>query len=276
MSFKSFMKGATSFGKNALNIGSGGMMGQMFGWNNAPDFGKIAQQQAAGNQALLQEQTRANRPNQVGPWGSTTWGQDAGGNWTQTQSFDPYVQSRLDSIKQGFAQPMDWNTPGIDPNTVREDVTKASFDRFKSLMDPVWNQREDSTRARMAAEGWDPNAVGVTSEWSRLGDQRGEDYSRAAWDAIGAGGAEADRALRQRSSILAERAAQRTQPLTELQGLMGTRVQNPDFAHAGYAPGPDLMGAAGMQYSADRNTQQDQAQSTQQIMRLLGMFAGGM
>lgn len=62
----------------------------------APDYAGIAQQQAQMQRQNMDAQTRANRPNQIGPWGSTTWSQDAAGNWTQSTQLAQPMQRALD------------------------------------------------------------------------------------------------------------------------------------------------------------------------------------
>ena len=76
----------------------------------APDYTGAAQATAAGNQQNLQYQTQANRPDQVTPWGTSTWTQgtnaDGTGNnqWTQNLTLTPAEQQALNSqqsIQQG-------------------------------------------------------------------------------------------------------------------------------------------------------------------------------
>lgn len=63
----------------------------------APDYAGIAQQQAQMQRQNMDAQTQANRPNQVGPWGSVTWSQDGSGNWTQNTQLAPELQQALGS-----------------------------------------------------------------------------------------------------------------------------------------------------------------------------------
>jgi hypothetical protein len=80
---------------------------------DAPDTVGAARE--TGEQAirLNEAQTRANRPNQSNPWGSTNWETNQVWNpvtgnyetqWTQTESLDPRLQSALDAqlnVQQG-------------------------------------------------------------------------------------------------------------------------------------------------------------------------------
>lgn len=65
-----------------------------------PDYSALAVQQAAIDKAAAAEQTKANRPNQVTPWGQTTWAQDELGNWTQTTALNPQDQALLQQQRQ--------------------------------------------------------------------------------------------------------------------------------------------------------------------------------
>jgi hypothetical protein len=55
---------------------------------DAPDYMGLAEQEAKNQQALLNQQTRANRVNQYGPLGSVTWSQAGGGQSFDQQGYD--------------------------------------------------------------------------------------------------------------------------------------------------------------------------------------------
>jgi hypothetical protein len=102
----------------------------------APDYVGAAQQQAASSREVTNQQTWANRPEQVTPWGSQTWQTEAVTDpasgqlvtkWTQNTNVDPRLQSALDSelavqqtrnnlaqnlsgrLEQEFGQAVDFN-----------------------------------------------------------------------------------------------------------------------------------------------------------------------
>lgn len=65
----------------------------------APDSAStstLAATQASENERINNANLRANRPNVNSPFGSSTWSQDANGNWTQNVSLSPREQARLD------------------------------------------------------------------------------------------------------------------------------------------------------------------------------------
>tara|TARA_R110000772_G_scaffold33324_10_gene81224 strand:+ start:3250 stop:4647 length:1398 start_codon:yes stop_codon:yes gene_type:complete len=72
----------------------------------APDYAGAAQATAEGSEKVTNQQTWANRPDQVNPWGEVSWGTEkvrdpaTGQNvtkWTQNQTLDPNAQAALDS-----------------------------------------------------------------------------------------------------------------------------------------------------------------------------------
>lgn len=63
----------------------------------APDYTALAEKTGQSNLAAIEAQTKANRVNQVNPWGSVNWSQDANGNWTQTETLNPQTQAALDA-----------------------------------------------------------------------------------------------------------------------------------------------------------------------------------
>lgn len=63
----------------------------------APDYAALTKLSAAEQAALIDKQTAANRPDQITPWGSSTWAKDANGKWTETQTLNPAEQAQLDS-----------------------------------------------------------------------------------------------------------------------------------------------------------------------------------
>lgn len=101
----------------------------------APDYTQAAEQTAASSAAVTNQQTWANRANQVTPWGTQTWSSSptidpATGQrvaqWTQTTTLSPAQQQALDSqqaidqqrsdiaqnlmgrVQQEYSTPMDW------------------------------------------------------------------------------------------------------------------------------------------------------------------------
>ena len=62
----------------------------------APDYRGAAEEQSAASERIAQQQTRANRPTLTTPWGSSTWQETPGGQWTQDIKLGGQQQQALD------------------------------------------------------------------------------------------------------------------------------------------------------------------------------------
>lgn len=78
----------------------------------APDYTAAAQATAQSNLQAAQQQTAANRPTQITPWGTSAWSKGPDDAWTQNISLSPQEQQALNdqmgiqSGKSGLAQGM--------------------------------------------------------------------------------------------------------------------------------------------------------------------------
>ena len=91
-----------------------------------PDYRGAAQETAAGNKALIEAQTKANRPNQQTPWGSNTWEQSPGGDWTQTINLSEQQQRALDD-QMGLQAGRSEIASGLLGNAQQEMQTPGDF-----------------------------------------------------------------------------------------------------------------------------------------------------
>lgn len=75
----------------------------------APDYYALADRQAESSEDVTRQQTYANRPTQITPWGETTWDTEAKIDpatgewvtaWTQRQTLDPDEQAALDAQQE--------------------------------------------------------------------------------------------------------------------------------------------------------------------------------
>lgn len=62
----------------------------------APNYEAIAAQDAAAQKETAKLITQQNRPTQNNPFGKMEWSQDAAGNWTQKETWDPRVMAGYD------------------------------------------------------------------------------------------------------------------------------------------------------------------------------------
>jgi hypothetical protein len=76
---------------------------------DAPDYMGLAQQEAKNQQALLEQQTRANRVNQYGPLGSVTWKQEGGG--FDQAGYDRAMSQYQQQLSQYNNVPNTWKAP---------------------------------------------------------------------------------------------------------------------------------------------------------------------
>jgi len=104
----------------------------------APDYTGAAQATAEGNAANLAAQTAANRPNQVTPWGTSTWtstpGADGNATWTQNLTLTAAEQKALDS-QQSIQQNQSSLAAGLQgqvANTMKDGFTAPDMAEYTS------------------------------------------------------------------------------------------------------------------------------------------------
>lgn len=258
-----------------------------------PDYKGLAQQQGDQQNALLDKQTRANRPNQSTPYASSQWEIGPDGQSSQTVGFTGALKGLNESLQQQSAdamgQPLDFSSlPGLtDGAAARDQSITAAYDQSKSRLDPQWQQRENQTRARLAGQGLQEGSAAYDKALASLGQERNDAYSSAMNGAIGqgtsAGSALFNQSLASRQQGLSEALRKRGQAFSEMQGMQGM-LQMPGFSQAGQGQAPNLLGAGGMQDASDfRNYQSHNQQVSDfysSLMQLLGtggsIAAGGM
>lgn len=108
----------------------------------------LANAQTTENQRINEANLRANRPTVNSPFGTSTWSQDANGNWTQNVSLSPDEQARLDQRNRlgrgageaaeralaGFSSPFSFG--GNAPQGARAsqpDISNSPFGRQREL-----------------------------------------------------------------------------------------------------------------------------------------------
>lgn len=202
-----------STGRGLANLATGGMyemnrqagvLGGAGGKNQPPDL--------AG---AVNEQTRANRPTQNGPFGSTSWTQDENGNWTQNTSLTPGLQDAAQSITGGLANQ-------LDPSASRDAAIQAAYSQATSRLDPQWQQREAQSRTSLLNQGLSESDAAYKAQTDQLGQQRNDAYAQAMYNAqTGAGNAAFGQSL-----------AANMQPYQQLQSLQNLSRPN-SFMGAG-------------------------------------------
>lgn len=227
------------------------------GGPQAPDFMGLAQQQAALGQQAINQQTAANRPDQNGPFGSTSWQQGQDGQWTQNVQ----LAGGLGDAAQNLMQQAGSQGTPMTGDQARDQAINAAWKQSTSRLDPMWAQREEGANTRLLNEGFTRGDAGFTNAQENLGRERTDAYQAALLDAIGQG-------TQAGAATFAQNQAAARLPyelMTQLQGLSQANQFNP----AGASQPPDLLGAAGQQYGASVD------QYNAQQAGLQGLLTGG-
>jgi hypothetical protein len=232
----------------------------------APDYSAAAQQTAQGNLEAARAATAANRVNQVTPYGSLNYavtGADPYGNptWTATQSLAPAQQQLLDYQNRtslGLGNLTDkglsyvsnmldnpFNTSALPSTGFNPSQTYQ--DAYMQRLAPQIAQSQEALDVKLANAG-----IPIGSEAYRRAQmneaQRVNDLRLGATtQGFGVG-------QQARQTALQEQAFLRNEPLNTLNAVRtGSQVTGPQFVNSSQqatTAGPDLLGAAGMQYNA--------------------------
>lgn len=198
----------------------------------APDYRGAAEETAGSDWRMLQEQTRANRPTQVTPWGTMSWEQgegsvqrnpvtgemeQIGGDWTQNISLDPRQQQALDDqlgltaqrsdlasgmmgrVQDEFGDTMDWSQfqdlagPLDSSERYRQDAGDALYGRATSRLDPRFDQKREATESALRNQGLRPGDEAYDTAMANLGREETDAYQQAGFGADIGAGAEASR-----------------------------------------------------------------------------------
>lgn len=205
---------------------------------SVPDFTSAADQQ-----------TRSNRPTQNSPFGSTSWEQDANGNWTQNTTLTPGLQDAAQSIIGGLGNQ-------LDPTATRDQAINAAYGQATSRLDPQWQQREQATAAQLANQGLTPGSMAYNAQMQNQNMARNDAYSQALYNAqTGAGNAAFGQAMQANQ-----------QPYQQLGALQGLTQQN------GFNQSANLLGALGQQYAGQlQNYGMDQASKNSKMSGAAGL-----
>jgi hypothetical protein len=229
----------------------------------APDFTKIAREQADISRQNVADQTLANRANQTNAFGaSSQWTQGPDGQWTQSSGFGGDLGRALQGLTGQVAN------QGALPTgqEARDQAIDSAYSQAMSRLRPEWDQREQATRSRLAAMGLDPGSEAATNEMANLGRARTDAETSAMNSAIGQGTAAGQ-------AIFNQGVTSQQLPWQQLQALQGLGQQS-NYSMAGQAQTPDLMGAAQQQYQAALNAQAQKGAGKNSMMSGIGSLAG--
>ena len=258
----------------------------------APDYSAAAQQTAQGNLEAARAATAANRVNQVTPYGRLDYsvtGQDPYGNptWTATQSLSPAQQQLLDYQNQTSAGLGRLSQQGLG---YVENMLKTPFDvsalpstgfnpsqtyqeAYMQRLQPQIQQTREALQQQLANKGIDIGSVAYDRAMQNQAQRENDLLAAATTQGFGVG-------QQARQSALQEQAYLRNEPLNTLSAVRtGSQVTGPQFVNSAQqatTAGPDLLGAAGMQYNAQMGDF-NQKQAAQQNFNqgLMGLGAAG-
>jgi hypothetical protein len=232
----------------------------------APNYAAAAQQTAQGNLEAARQATAANRVNQITPYGNLTYaitGEDPYGNptWTATQTLSPAQQQLLDYQNQAsiglgrlagqglgyvenmLATPFDTSqlpSTGFNPSQTYQEA-------YMQRLAPQLQQGREQLQQRLANQGIDIGSEAYDRAMMQQAQRENDLLAAATTQGFGVG-------QQARQSALQEQAYLRNEPLNTLSAVRtGAQVQGPQFVNSAQqatTAGPDLLGAAGMQYNA--------------------------
>jgi hypothetical protein len=259
----------------------------------APNYAAAAQETAQGNIEAARQATAANRVNQRTPYGNLDYaitGSDPYGNptWTATQTLSPQQQQLLDYQNAtsiglgkiagqglGYVENMlntPFNTSALP--TTGFNPSQSYQDAYMQRLAPQLQQGRDQLQQQLANKGIDIGSKAYENAM-RMQNQRENDLlATATTQGFGVG-------QQARQQALQEQAYLRNEPLNTLSAVRtGSQVTGPQFVNSAQqatTAGPDLLGAAGMQYNAqmgDFNAKQAAQQNFNS--GLMGLAGAGM
>jgi hypothetical protein len=170
-----------------------GLVSAVFGGNDAPpppDYAAAAKETAAGNLDAARLATRANRINQVTPYGSLSYQEGPNDSWTQTMNLTPQAQATLDkqmrlsdqyadTASKGFANVQGLlENPNIDTSNIPQmrgidmsqvgdvrnldinglpqapiNAGQTAQEALFSRLNPTLSRDEEALRTRLANQG---------------------------------------------------------------------------------------------------------------------------
>lgn len=232
----------------------------------APDYRGAAQETAAGNLEAARAATAANRVNQITPYGTLKYevtGADPYGNptWTATQALSPAQQQLLDYQNQasiglgqlankglGYVENMlqtPFNTAALPSTGFNPSQTYQ--EAYMQRLAPQLQQGREQLQQRLANQGIDIGSTAYDRAMMQQAQRENDLLAAATTQGFGVG-------QQARQTALQEQAYLRNEPLNTLSAVRtGAQVQGPQFVNSAQqatTAGPDILGAANMQYNA--------------------------
>lgn len=238
------------------------------------DYMGLMREQGAQQRALLEQQTRNNRPNQSTPWATNTWETGPDGRPVQRVALSGGLGEAATALQGQLAQnmraPLDFSAlPQLGTGeSARQQASEAAYRQMASRLDPQWSQQEEAMRTRLLNQGVTEGSGAWNRAMQQLGQQRTDAYNQANLSSIRegttAGQALFGQNMAARNQAMQELLRARQQPLSELQALQGFTAM-PGYAQAGLGQADNLLGAAGMADAAAFRRWQEQMQAKRDL-----------
>jgi len=262
----------------------------------APDYVQAAKEQGQQNLEAIRTGANLNRVNQNNPYGSTTYTNNGGDQWTQTTSLSPDQQKILDAQEQnqidlggianrrlqqvGTQAPLTPYDPG-DYGAQRDQVTNAQYQAATQYLDPQYQQSEEALRSRLLNSGIREGSEAYDAEMGNFARQKQAAYSDARNQAILSGGNEQSRLLADALRGRQQQVSEREIPLQEFMSLYGGQAApgstSPAVPQAGTPQAGDYQGAVQAGYNAQSDlynwNQARNAQNTNSALNLAALAA---
>lgn len=273
-------------------------VGSVFGKADTPEtpnYSQAADKTSASSvQASIANQL-LNRPNENTPYGTRAWEQTGtqtvpgiGGlpaqnipQYTANTTLSPtgqklfdlesslklglgnQAQSTLGQVQNATAAPVDFSSAPKAYNEAdllqnRDAVTNAMYSRAKSMLDPQFQQQQDSLDTNLVNRGFALNTPGYNTAQGNFDRTKQAAYGDARDRAILAGGDEQSRLFgmgqADRQRAIQELLLQRQLPMTELSSLMtGAAPAMPNFqsySSTANSQGGNYLGATAAEQAA--------------------------
>ena len=165
-------------------LAGGAGLAAILGMNNTsplptiPNFKSLAEQTAASNNAQVDKQTLANRPDQANAQGDTLkWVQGPDGQWTQTTQYGASNQQAFDETQSLLSQlrgtAASNNATGNNPSiSIMDPVGNAQAiqDAYMKLQQPGLDQQRNALIQRLRAQGLPDNSEAMQRAMKTQGD----------------------------------------------------------------------------------------------------------
>jgi hypothetical protein len=271
----------------------------------APDYSALMQQQQALDEKNYAQQLKDSRTSQVTAQGSSSWSQDANGNWVQTQTLSPEQQKLYNqqvantSQQQQIANTANsalqaaqangaWQPPGITAQYSQDYANNYADQMEQTLtarLQPQYQQDQNAMQTKLSLQGLQPGTEAYDRAYKNLLTSQGDVMSQANLQAQLAGQSEA---RNQYNTELTGQEAANTlsmqqylmpwQTASTAAGLSGN-ISMPSFASGSTStPGlanTDIVGAAQQSYAQQVQAANEANSSKSAKGSSIGAIVGG-